>query len=73
MNRIKAHGEETKKLLNELKRMREDQVFDLVEGVPREHSMTQLEESMRCLNLAKDYLQTGQMWFVRAVALPQSF
>ena len=32
-----------------------------------------LFESTRCLALAKTNLQQGFMWFVRGVALPQSF
>ena len=36
-------------------------------------SMDQVAESLRCLTLAKTNLQQGQMWFVRAVALPDSF
>ncbi|HDI3291979.1 TPA: hypothetical protein PMD70_001297 [Vibrio cholerae] len=27
----------------------------------------------RCLQLAKDNLQTGQMWLARSVAIPESF
>lgn len=73
MNRIKSHGEETAKLLNELNRMPQDQGFDRMEGIVCNISIDQAVESIRCLNLAKDHLQTGQMWFVRAVALPQSF
>lgn len=73
MNQIKARGEEMKNLFDGLMRIRQEQGFDLVEGIPCAISSSQLEESFRCMKLAKDHLQTGIMWFVRAVALPQSF
>ena len=60
MNLIKEHGEKTKALINKLESLRESS-GDL-------HG-----ESFRCLNEARSHLQTGQMWFVRAVALPESF
>ena len=69
MNRIKTHGEETKKLLNELKLIR----LKAIENDDESITSSQYKESFRCLNLAADNLQTGQMWFVRAVALPDSF
>ena len=65
MNRIKAHGDETAKLLHELRAMRSEDKIDLRGDM--------LSESYRCLALAKTNLQTGQMWLVRAVALPESF
>lgn len=70
MNRIKVHAELTSQLLNEVKAMREDERQKQVEG---SHLGDQNSESMRCLAIAKTNLQTGQMWFVRAVALPESF
>lgn len=73
MNRIKAHGEETKKLLDEMFDLRNTQQHDACENIGNEVSYQQSVESIRCLGLAKDHLQTGQMWFVRAVALPESF
>ena len=76
MNRIKSHAELTAELLDELKKYRLDQHFALnncpdltVGGLNQE----QIDESQRCIALAKTNLQTGQMWFVRAVALPDSF
>lgn len=69
MNRIKAHGEETKNLLTELKLIR----LKAIEHDDESLTASQYKESLRCLNIAKDNLQTGQMWFVRAVALPDSF
>ncbi len=60
MNLIKAHGEKTKELLDNLENLRESSGHF--------HG-----ESFRCLNEARSHLQTGQMWFVRAVALPESF
>lgn len=74
MNRIKAHGEETKELLKQVRHLRDCQYQDYCESSPNlSLSGAQIEESMRCLRLAQDNLQTGQMWFVRAVALPDSF
>lgn len=63
MNRIKEHAENTKNLLVEVQSLRESEVTD----------SENFAESMRCLEIAKEHLQTGQMWFVRAVALPNSF
>ena len=65
MNKIKAHAEQTATLLDEVKELRLDMKADM--------APVQVHESMRCLALAKTNLQTGQMWFVRAVALPNSF
>jgi predicted ATPase len=71
MNEIKNHGEKTKHLITSLKMLRlaaiESDVNDEI------LTATQYRESFRCLGLAMDNLQTGQMWFVRAVALPDSF
>ncbi len=63
MNEIKIHAEETRKLLEKVVNMRHEQndVNPLV------------GESLRCLALAKTNLQQGNMWFVRAVAMPDSF
>jgi anion-transporting ArsA/GET3 family ATPase len=60
MNLIKEHGEKTKELLDNLENLRVS-------------SGNFHGESFRCLNEARSHLQTGQMWFVRAVALPESF
>lgn len=67
MNRIKEHAEKTALLIQE--------VSDLRKSANTHNVLTdvQASESMRCLALAKTNLQTGQMWFVRAVALPDSF
>ena len=74
MNRIKAKGEEVGELINELETLRNSITFS---GVPikRSDGLTakQASESGRCRSLAKTNLQTGFMWFVRAVALPDSF
>ena len=77
MNRIKAHAEKTAELVLEVSNLRRSAQDHDMYGVPnaRTDSLTydQASESMRCLALAKTNLQTGQMWFVRAVALPDSF
>ena len=69
MNRIKKHAEMTAELLNEVKDMRDAYQSEMAPPLTR----SQFSESQRCLALAKTNLQTGQMWFVRAVALPDSF
>ncbi|MET4696607.1 DUF7681 family protein [Endozoicomonas lisbonensis] len=70
MNKIKAHAEETQELLNQVGALRESQQrFAPTDGLTEE----QIQESRRCLALAKTNLQQGTMWFVRAVALPDSF
>lgn len=69
MNEVKAHAEQTKALLNRLHELRISMPVKLrgsAEDVQR-------DEALRCLALAKTNLQTGFMWFVRAVALPESF
>ena len=69
MNRIKAHAELTQSLLIEVKNLRNEMQSEMAPPI----NSDQFSESMRCLALAKTNLQTGQMWFVRAVALPESF
>lgn len=73
MNRIKAHAEQTQTLLGEMFELRHQQAHSACEGLQQEVDFNQANESIRCLTLAKEHLQTGQMWFVRAVALPNSF
>lgn len=77
MNRIKQHAEKTALLIQEVSDLRKIAQDHDIYGVPsaRTESLTdeQASESMRCLALAKTNLQTGQMWLVRAVALPDSF
>jgi len=68
MNKIKAKGEEVGELINEFNKMR-DVDADIIGKLTNE----QLAETRRTLALAKTKLQTGFMWFVRAVALPDSF
>lgn len=73
MNKVKAHGEETKRLIDELSDLRYKQQHDACEGLQKDISHSMSVESIRCLQIAKQNLQQGQMWFVRAVALPESF
>ncbi len=70
MNDIKAHGEGTRELLDRVATLRINDKNGYQEKLL---SSEQYVESMRCLGVARDNLQTGQMWFVRAVALPNSF
>lgn len=73
INEIKEHGEKTKRLLDDLYQYRLKQhksgKHDPYDTIQAGRS----SEAYRALTLAKEYLQTGQMWFVRAVALPDSF
>ncbi len=77
MNRIKDHGEKTAALIAEFRDLRSSGVkcdhngvhFERTDGLTDKQAF----ESDRCLALAETCLQTGQMWFVRAVALPDSF
>ena len=76
MNEIKVHAEKTRLLLVKVKEMRVDDNAALNNKPEDEiNGLTQddLHESTRCLALAKTNLQQGFMWFVRGVALPQSF
>lgn len=78
MNRIKEHAKLTEDLLDAVYDMR---TLKNTDGIPENSlvsdsndlSNLQKTESIRCLSIAKEKLQTGQMWFVRAVALPDSF
>lgn len=73
MNRIKLHGEATKKLLDEVFELRHNQQHSACAGLQQDISFQQTVESINCLTTAKQNLQQGLMWFVRAVALPDSF
>jgi ribosomal 50S subunit-associated protein YjgA (DUF615 family) len=75
MNRIKSHGENTRKLLDEVELLRVEQDRESLTNnlVSVNITCEQLNTSYHALQLARDHLQTGQMWFVRAVALPESF
>ena len=66
MNRIKVKGGEVGALVDELTALR-------AETVNHDSYSAQDIEAARCLSVAKGHLQTGFMWFVRAVALPDSF
>ncbi len=68
INRVKEHAEKTDNLLQELAKYR-----DSMQSQMAPLSINQYQESKRCLAIAKTKLQTGQMWFVRAIALPESF
>jgi uncharacterized protein (UPF0335 family) len=77
MNEIKEHGEVTKALLNKINLLRNKEC-ELAEknAVTLDEELENLKPysaSIRCIDLAQDYLQTGQMWLVRSVALPESF
>ena len=66
MNRIKEKSEETGALMVELEQLR-------ATNTNIDDPTAQDIESYRCLSVAKKELQTGFMWFVRAVDLPDSF
>ena len=77
MNEIKAKAEEVGDLVIKLKTVRDSAYRHTCDGVPIERTdnltFEQGDESARCLDIARKDLQTGFMWFVRAVALPGSF
>ena len=66
INRIKEKSNETGELVSELEALR-------AKNTNPDNPSTEDIESYRCLSIAKKELQTGFMWFVRAVALPNSF
>lgn len=75
INKIKEHGEATRQLLDEIEVLREYEsniLYDS-ENVKAELAITKIQESLDCLDSAKAFLQTGQMWLVRSVALPDTF
>lgn len=69
MNKIKANAESTRVLLEEVQMLRTAMQGELAPPL----DAVQYGESMRCLALAKTNLQQGYMWFVRGVALPETF
>ena len=76
MNRIKDHAETTRLLLRTVKEVRLDDkaaLHNRREAEINGLTLADLQESQRCLALAQTNLQQGFMWFVRGVALPQSF
>lgn len=73
MNEAKEHAEKTAAIVEKLQNMRNSQEAQSINKDAPGLSMEQITESKRCLNEAKTNLQTGQMWLVRAIALPNSF
>ena len=77
MNEIKEHGELTKKLLDKVFDLRAQEQEKAIEAKPlldnEAEILKNVEDSIRCLSIAHEHLQTGQMWLVRSVALPESF
>lgn len=73
MNLIKEKSAELGGIINMVLDLRDYQMdFEDPEesfGLPHDS----ISESFRCLDIAKEHLQTGTMWLTRAVALPQSF
>ncbi len=63
INRIKEHAEATADLVDELRAIDSRGYLDPEQQI----------ESTRCINEAKTFLQTGQMWLVQSVALQESF
>ena len=71
MNSIKTKAEEVGELIQELKSVRaHDEMYI---GIDDALTKEQLAESQRAITIAKEKIQTGFMWLVRAVALPDSF
>lgn len=68
MNRIKEHGEKTAALIQEVGDLQYN-----APNLPGGISNDQMLEALDNVRTAKTHLQTGQMWLVRAIALPNSF
>jgi hypothetical protein len=66
MNKIKAKAEELKILIDEA----DTALYELKDPAINQDG---LDDVQRYLELARTNLQQGFMWFVRAVARPQSF
>ena len=74
MNEIKGHGQVTKNLIAKVRKMRKVNEENDTYGNPPTHlTQSQLDRSATCLDNAEVTLQTGMMWFVRSVALPEGF
>lgn len=77
MNKIKAHGEATERLINEVRQHLSDQVIN-AENARNEEKSLEIDrldaaQPHRWLSMARTDLQTGLMKMVRAVAQPTSF
>lgn len=67
VNELKEKGAEIGELLEKIINIRDQQcIVDDLTG-------DDILESYRCLDTAKDNIQTGMMWAIRSVTLPQSF
>jgi len=78
MNKIKEHGEQLKELIDEIVKLRDSQLPGNYDGDPSEKPNGVIDlhmgaESLRCISIAEEKLQTGIMWLVRSIALPESF
>ena len=69
MNKIKEHAEGARILIEEVRSVRDELQGSILPPLDRK----QYGESMDCLENAKTNLQQGYMWFVRSVALPETF
>lgn len=63
INKVKQKGLELQDLITELDDLRYNSTDLTLDKV----------ESKRCRDLAMDNLQTGMMWLIRSIALPQGF
>ncbi|HDR9259644.1 TPA: hypothetical protein QDB21_005666 [Burkholderia vietnamiensis] len=70
INRINAHGEETKKLIEEVERRTAKQ-FNAARGDEEKQAIA--VEAMGWEEEGKRYLRTGYMYLTRAVAQPTTF
>lgn len=70
MNRIKAHGEETRKLVEEVQKRTANQ-YNAARGDEDKQAIA--VDAMGWEEEGKRHLQTGFMFLTRAVAQPSSF
>ena len=73
---IKELREKTGNLIDRIMAHRSIQAGEVKESEGDENgnlSVRVIEESMRCLSLAKGNIQQGHMWLVRSIYVPDSF
>lgn len=77
MNKVKAHGQATEDLLNEVQAHLSAQVPAALnaakDGATEEQDRIDVAQPQRWLAMARSDLQVGTMKLVRAVAQPSSF
>jgi hypothetical protein len=73
MNEIKEKAEDVGLLVERVSKLREIQLAKYLNKDAPNLGIDKINEAIRCVSISKPELQTGFMWLVRAVALPDSF